>query len=189
MRKLFSVIFLILGILLLLAALLTVGLTHYFKSQNNPAEILGGLKELIPEPIAAYPENKGDMQMPVIEYNNTDYIGIIEIPQYSRSLPVCSEWNKYTVNALPCRYSGSIYDSSLVIGGSDEEGQFDFSKLISVGDSIFFTDVSGARFSLKISSIEITGDIPDFSKVESFDLAVFITNTSALDYTVIYCNY
>lgn len=188
MRGLLSRMLLIIGILLLAAAAVITVLTLYNKHINNISELLEGIEELIPDTHTAYTENVTDTRMPVVEYHNRDYIGILELPEYSRRLPILSEWNRRTVNHIPCRYTGSIYDSSLVIGTTDEKGCIDFTSELSVGDKVTFTDVSGARFELKISDITVSKDADSDTLCDGeYDLTVFVRNTLSFDYTIIRC--
>lgn len=188
MRNLMSRLLLMIGILLLVMAIAVTALTLYNKHSNNISELLKGIEALIPETHAAYTENVTDTRMPVVEYRNKDYIGILELPEYSRRLPIRSEWDRRGVNHIPCRYTGSIYDSSLVIGTTDEKGCIDFTAALSVGDKVTFTDVSGARFELKISDITVSKDADkDTLCGGEYDLTVFVRNTLSFDYTIIRC--
>ena len=86
--------------------------------------------------------------MPVLSLEGTDFMGILEFPLYDSVLPVSADWG----NPLryPHRLSGSIYDSSLQIGGTSQAGQYDFYRQVSVGDSLFFTDMEGNRMDVKL---------------------------------------
>ena len=66
------------------------------------------LRNLIPEPQGAVPEERRDHSMSVLSIDGTDFIGIIEMPRYESALPVCVNWGHIT--KYPCKFSGSIYD-------------------------------------------------------------------------------
>lgn len=188
MSKLLSRIFLVIGILLLTAALVIGTVTLYLKRLNDAEKILKELSLLIPEPYDGYITEDADIQMPVTECLGRDYIGIIELPEYSRRLPVCSDWSRNTVNHIPCRFTGSMYDSSLVIGASDEKGSIDFTRELSLGDRVSFTDVSGACFDMRISEIELSKDADREALCDGeYDMTVFVRNSLSFDYTIVRC--
>ena len=126
-------------------------------------------------------------EMPMVEINQENFVGIIEIPRFNRILPVGGIWNKNLLK-YPLVYKGSIYDRSLIIGGSDSKKQFDFMTQINEKDKVFFIDMKGKRFSYEIEKIEITKDISNLNSSE-YDLIIFVKNTYSFDYTILKCNY
>ena len=75
------------------------------------------------------------------------------------------------------------------IGCTSQKGQYDFYRDISVGDSVFFTDMEGNRFSYTVSDIryEKNAEQSTLQKNDA-DLTLFIKNVYAFEYIVIYCN-
>lgn len=178
------------GILLVLAAVALLIATRVAipKNQSNAKSIVSRLTELMPERVDGYPDGKGDKVMPCIELDGTDFVGIIEIPLYDAALPLCNVWEGADVDKYPHRYTGSLYDNSLVLGGSDNEGQFDFMKLISNGDSVYVTDMTGVRYSFSVCDIEKTDDVSYNNLLnQDCDLTFFARNTYGFDYTVVKC--
>ena len=156
--------------------------------QSN-AEIVDTLFTLMPSVHSGEKDDRVDMNMPMLEIDGENFIGIIEIPLFDRKLPVCGSWNSHKVSEFPCRYSGSLYDGSLIIGGSDAAGQFDFTKNISIGDSVFLTDMVGGQYFYRVEWIEITADVSTENLVsDKADMILFARNTYSLDYTVIQCS-
>ena len=146
------------------------------------------LYSLMPEPYDSFPDNRTSPAMPMVEIDGRNYIGILEIPAYGTSLPIGSQWDSGTVSEYPCRYLGSTYDSSLIIGGSDNKGQLDFVKKISNEDLITVTDTTGQRFTYKVTDIRRTKDVSTENLTsKEADLVLFARNTYSLDYTVIRC--
>ena len=156
--------------------------------QSN-AEIVDTLFTLMPSVHSGEKDDRVDMNMPMLEIYGENFVGIIEIPLFNRKLPVCGSWNRHKVSEFPCRYSGSLYDGSLIIGGSDAAGQFDFTKNISVGDSVFLTDMVGGQYFYRVEWIKTTADVSTEKLVsDKADLILFARNTYSLDYTVIQCS-
>lgn len=177
-----------LGVALVLLSVVFVALDYINqKSQiEENAETVSTLKSLMPEPQNGIFDNVTNTEMPRQEIGGDDFVGIIEIPQYSVNLPIYAEWNESKVSDFPCRYVGSVYNKTLIIGGTDNESQFDFTKSISVGDKAFITDTAGAKFGFSVTSIEITDDIDQAISKNESDLMLFVKNSYSFDYTVIY---
>lgn len=177
-----------LGVALVLFSVVFVALDYINqKSQiEENAETVSTLKSLMPEPQNGVFNSLLNPEMPRQEVNGDDYAGIIEIPLYGTELPIYAEWNESKVDDFPCRYAGSVYNKTLIIGGTDSEGQFDFTKSISVGDKAFITDTSGAKFGFSVANIDITDDIDQAISKNGSDLMLFVKNSYSFDYTVIY---
>lgn len=145
------------------------------------------LEALIPEPQAFLPEERFDNTMPVLALEGTDFIGLLEMPRYGSLLPVCGQWG--SPDRYPCRFSGSLYDRSLVIGATSQQGQYDFYREISVGDQIRFTDATGNRCAFTVSHLRYTdhADQAALSDREA-DLVLFIKNVYALEYIILFCS-
>ena len=191
MKRLLNNILLILGILLLASAIAFAVYSHI--SQNNSAiaskQLVDEIYSIIPEPYGAFPDDQANKAMPTVEINDMNFAGIIEVPLYESVLPVYSQWDPSKTSQFPCRYMGSVYDGTLVIGGSDNKEQLDFMKLISIGDSVYITDMTGARFAYTVSDIKITKDASTESLTDTeADLTFFAPNSTSFDYTVIYCD-
>lgn len=95
------------------------------------------------------------MEMPVIEIDGHDYIGVLSIPAISVDIPVMSEWSYPNLKIAPCRYYGSVYQGNFVIAAHDYSAHFGGLKKISVGDEVSFVDVSGNTFCFRVAEIEI----------------------------------
>ena len=86
------------------------------------------------------------------------------------------------------RFSGSMYSGSLIIGGSDNPGQLDFMKLITGGDTVYLTDMTGGRYSYTVTEILKTTDVShDNLAAGDAALVLFVRNTYGFDYTVVRC--
>ena len=126
-------------------------------------------KELVPE----YKKNP-EMEMPTVEVNGQECVGMIEIPALGLKLPVISEWSDAKLKKAPCRYSGSAYLKNMIIAGHNYRTHFSGIKRLNPGDSIVFTDADGNIFSYEVAEIETVGGY-DIEKMEAgdWDLTLF----------------
>ncbi len=179
------------GVLLILSAVAGIVLSGaYAKNAEKKAQaIVSELYSLMPDVKDAAPDDRVETSMSVIEVDGEDFAGIIEIPAYGTKLPVYAAWDKTKTFEFPCRYSGSVYEESLIIGGSDNEGQFDFMKLITGGDRIFLSETSGLRYEYTVTDILKTKDVSnEWLTAQDADLLLFARNTYSFDYTVVCCD-
>ena len=188
-RSLFQNICLLSGIMMLAAALVTLLFWQWniHASAKAAGEYVHTLRTLIPEPRGAVPEQRQDNAMAVLSLNGMDFVGILEMPAFDSSLPVGADWGN--ISRYPCCFSGSVYDRSIRIGATSQPGQYDFFREISVGDSLYFTDMTGNRYRYVVEDIRYTRhageEIPDSREA---DLMLFIQNVYAFEYIRIYCN-
>ncbi len=178
----------ILGVLLILSAVCVLLITEVSEMLNasSARKTASELRELMPEVHASFPDDRINMQLPVAEYDGESYAGIIEVPKFDCELPICSSWKKSKLSRCPAIFAGSIYSRDLVIGGSNRSGQLDFPEKISIGDSVYITDMTGARFSYEVSDIRRTKDVSSENLTEgNHDLTLFAKNKKSLDYTVV----
>jgi len=160
-------------------------------SANNAVadneKIIKLAEESMPPIREAFPEERGNNTMPAAELNGVNVAGIIELPDYGAKLPLRSSWDANAVKGIPCRYDGSVYNRTLMIGAVDGAGQFDFAAEMSVEDKLFLTDMSGGRYSYTVESIKhSTSFDADKWQAEEYDLTVFVKNSFTGEYTVIY---
>ncbi|HBK25663.1 MAG TPA: sortase [Clostridiales bacterium] len=161
------------GVLLLSAALL---LTAYNLWSDARANAIAGevLERLVPDmeenadtsPSAPiYDEGSEDvyipdyilnpaMAMPEEQIDGQTYIGVLEIPALSLTLPVISEWSYPRLKIAPCRYTGSVYLDNMVIAAHNYQSHFGKLGTLSPDDDVTFTDVDGNVFAYKVVEIE-----------------------------------
>lgn len=187
-RSIFQNICLLAGAVMMAAALVTLVFWQWniHASAKAAVEHVHTLRTLIPEPQGAMPEVRRDNSMPVLSLEGEDYIGILEIPAFGSALPVGAHWGHSS--RYPCRLTGSVYDGSIRIGATTQAGQYDFYRDISVGDALYFTDMTGNRYGYVVADIRYTRhadeENPDSREA---DLMLFLQNVYAFEYIQIYC--
>ncbi len=178
------------GILLVIAslAILIFSFANRQAAAQDAQQIVSELRTLMPETHDIVPDDRVNMTMPAMEVDGESFCGIIEIPQYSTELPVCERWKKNRVDSYPCKYTGDLYDGSLIIGAGDNTELFSFAKKIQNDDVVFITDMTGGRYAYKVSDIRRSKDVSTeyLTSIET-DLVLFVKNGLSLDYTVIRC--
>lgn len=180
-------LFIILGLLLLAAALVLTGCILF---EENRAEklSLSAVAELI-ELIESQDESKDntansnetpeyilnpDMKMPVKKINGMDYIGVLRVPALNLKLPVLNKWSYDNLTVSPCRYIGSVYLNNLIIAAHNYRSHFAFLRELQQGDSVSFTDMSCNRFNYEVVETEILlPEQVDEMKSGDWDLTLF----------------
>lgn len=134
----------------------------------------------------AVPETRADNRMPVLSAEGRDFVALIEFPAYDAELPVCDAWG--SPNRYPCRFSGSVYDGTLVIGSTDRSGQMDFAEMLCVGDAVYIIDMTGCRYAYHITDIQISAHAgQELLCNGEGELTLFIKNTMDFEYRIIRC--
>lgn len=174
--------------LLIIAAVLLLSWQWVIGSSVRQMEAdVDTLRSLIPSPQNAIPEERRDNTMSTLSAAGTDFVGIIEFPRFESSLPVCANWGN--INKHPCLFGGSVYDRTLKIGATTQKGQYDFYRSLSVGDTLYLTDMEGNRFSYSITDIKYSkkADSEALTRKKS-SLTLFIKNIYSFEYIILYCN-
>ena len=182
-------VFIIIGVCLLVTAMLLLFAWQWniHMSEQKAKEYVSVIRELIPEPQGAVQEERRDNTMSTLSIDGTDFVGILELPRFESDIPVCADWGK--LSKYPCRFSGSVYDRTMQIGGTSQKGQYDFYRDISVGDSVCFTDMEGNRFSYSVTNIRYEKNADQSTLLrEDASLTLFIKNVYAFEYILIYCD-
>jgi sortase A len=172
-RRKASTILVVVGLLLIIAAL---ALTGYNLWENYQA---GKNAQTVAEKLAGdIDDGNGkinpNMEMPVKMIKGKKYIGVLEMPTLNLMLPVLSEWSYPNLKLAPCRYTGSAYESNMVIAAHNYLTHFGRLKELNIGDTIIFKDMDGNRFVYEVYETEILQptDI-DKMKDGGYDLTLF----------------
>ena len=129
-----------------------------------------------------------DMEMPVMEIDGRDYIGVLEIPSLGLELPVLSEWSYPNLREAPCRYAGSAYKSGFVVAGHSYRSHFGSLGNLAPGAEVFFTDAEGNRLSYAAALTEtISPSGVEEMLDESWDLTLFTCDYSGRARVAVRC--
>jgi len=170
------------GLLLIVAALLLAGynLLQEHRSASSAETILRRMEAEIHVPAAETslsaalsPESEIDtqpttpqeaeipdfllnpeMDMPVMNLEGIDYIGLLQIPALELTLPICSLWSYDLLLSAPCRYTGSAYTGDLVLVAHNYDSHFGRLKDLPMGSLVFFTDADENTFIYEVSARE-----------------------------------
>lgn len=115
-----------------------------------------------------------DEEMPSLEVEGNQYIGILELPSLDLVLPVMSDWSYSKLKLSPCRFFGSAYQDNLIIAAHNYPMHFGSLKNMSVGDEILFTDMDGRLFSYTVSEFQLLDSMEiDELNAGEWDLTLF----------------
>ena len=177
------------GLCLLAVAIVTLAAWRWsIHTWENRAEgYVQTLCTLIPASRDAVPEARRDNTMSALSVEGIDFVGIVEFPGYGSVLPVAADWGKST--RYPCRFGGSIYDGTLQVGATTQRGQYDFYRELSVGDTVFYTDMEGNRYRFEVSGLRYEKHVDQASlQRQDAALTLFIKNIYSFEYLMVFCN-
>lgn len=135
-------------------------------------------------------------EMPTTVIDGYSYIGFLEIPSLSLSLPVMTDWDYNRLKVSPCRYSGSYYTDDLVICGHNYARHFSPIKWISMGADVYFTNVNGESIHYITSNIEtvkptnidsMIDNINNGGNGNDWDMTLFTCNTGGQTRCAVRC--
>lgn len=195
MKRLFhdriSVICILLGVALILGA---AGVAIASRVKDSRAKVdadrlLQKVQAMMPPAVNCVPEERGNNTMASMQIDGVNVVGVLEFPQYGRSLPVVSEWDTARVSSVPSRFTGSIYDSSLIIGAVDSQNQIPFAGSLEVGTEVVLTDMEGGRYTYRVSAIHHAKHAT-LEKLQEgdYDLTIFVKDSENAQYLLIRCN-
>ena len=176
------------GVCLLLgAAVLLLSWQWSIASAEKRAEaFVSSIRASLPPTQGAVAEERRDNSMATLSVDGIDFVGILEMPRFGAALPVGAQWGR--PSKYPCRFDGSIYTDTLKIGTASQRGQFDFYREISVGDSVFFTDMEGNRYGYAVSALHYAKSADQAAlHREEAALTIFVQNQYAFEYLMIFC--
>ena len=189
MRKKRAICIAVGAILILGAVGLFVGLRiSSHESVANREATLTFLESVLPERSAGIKEERSNPVMPTVYCDGTDYVAIVEIPKSGVKLPIADRWNSRLVRSVPCRFAGTAYDGSLVIGGADDNEQFSFVSAADIGDSVQLTAMTGEVFTYRVKNVRHAKS-SDAKTLTSGggDLTLFAKSNSLGDMIMVIC--
>lgn len=188
MKKRKTTLFLAAGVCLILlgVALLLLQQLRMHRGNERSFQVAAKIEALLPERTLGVPG--GDTGMPVLQIDGTDYAALLEIPSFGLTLPVADRWDSGKLHFGPARFYGSAYDGSLIIGGADDPGQFEFCGRIEQGAQVILTDMTGARFTYSVSKVGRAKHADAQWLTEGdWDLTLFVQDVYAMEYIAVRC--
>ena len=175
------------GILLLaisLCLLVLPQVMHYYGARHA-ADTVARIEAALPNRIAGAPDSYRVMQMPTLEVDGEDYIGLLEISAHSVILPIGNDWQAAQLYRHPCRFDGTAYDGSLIIGGGSR--QMACLKQMQNGDKVTVTDMHGAIFTYTVTRIRRADRADGDTLRSTAALTLFARDANNMDYVIVEC--
>lgn len=191
MKNKLSIICQILGIILIIVAL---GLCIYnvifdYTSGKKSKEALEEIENILQEkPIDDSFDylNNPNKEMPKLNIDGKNYIGIISIPSIDIELPVLNEYTVKNLKQAPVLYKGSIYQNNAIIIAHNSTSHFKKIQKMKEKDQVMFTDLDGHQFKYEVVKKEnISETNPDLLDQGEWDLSLFTCYSSNIKYRVV----
>ena len=180
----------VLGALLLLLGLGALIAQQLLIRNNTTANenVTQQIRQILPEGSTGTMVDYSSPEMPVLQLEDTDYVCLLEVPTFGLELSIHDQWDPGILTTQPSRFWGSIYDGTLILGGSNHEGQFAFCSLLDVGDPIHITDMQGTQFRYRVEKIQrsASADFEVLSNSE-YPLTLFVRERYENRYIIVRC--
>ncbi len=192
MRKKISVIFVIIGALLIFSALALVlfNVTKAKKCTETAQNVLVQMKNSMPIEYFPNKEQEKFEQIIVdeiypeipeyIEIDGNKFIGYIRIEKIGVELPVMQDWSYEKMDVSPCVYKGSLDEKNLIVMAHNYSGFFIDLKDLSSDDLVEFVKCSGEVLQFKVTNIEL---------IAGYDGETLVGDEENWDLTLLTCNY
>ena len=96
-----------------------------------------------------------EMEMPTVRVDENGYIGILTIPSQGLELPVLAECTDKGLRIAPSRFQGSAYTGDMILAGHNYDSHFGRISNLHLGDTVYFTDIDGNRFTYRMIDLVI----------------------------------
>lgn len=206
MKRKFGILFIIIGILLILAALLLIGYNRYESQSASKASqsvlavmqstveettVSSAVEDVYVDHIDPYDKEAAEIaaEMTEKEIDGEYYIGYLSIPILELELPVISEWSYPRLRIAPCRHFGSTKTDDLVIAAHNYDSHFGRLKQLKAGDLLTFTDMDGEKILYEVQVIDVLQpDAVDTVRNSDFDLVLYTCTYGGESRVVVFCN-
>lgn len=157
MKRFFANLLMLLGALLLAAAL---GLFCWNRRQESAADAAAAaavaqLELQLPQHPAAPLYTAQPAPMATARVDGVDYIGILALPALGLELPIAADWDYATLKKAPCRYTGTVEEENLVLCAHNYSRHFGRLTQLRAGDAVTFTDLDGIVTAYTVASVEV----------------------------------
>ncbi len=143
------------------------------------------------ESIGGSSDNYGDSSQTeetYIEVEQKRYIGILQIPSLNLELPIMADYSYDELYNSPCRYSGSVATSDIIIAAHNYRYFFGPIDNLNSGDKLIFTSADGQIYSYSVVQSElIDGDDANSLRANSddWDMTLFTCTWSGTSRLVV----
>lgn len=127
-------------------------------------------------------------EMPVIEIDGHEYIGYVSIPDLELELPVMAEWDYSRLKTAPCRQFGSSRTDDLVIAAHNYMSHFGALSSLEEGAEILFTDMDGIENRYTLQRLDtLAPDAVDAVQNSGYDLVLYTCTPGGATRVVAFC--
>lgn len=206
-HKIFGTAFVVLGVILILAALsmAVFNLWQEEKSGLSAGLAMEQLLEQMPEdatpatpdipnlpvalPVTGEPSGEPEFRsMPEIQVDGISYVGYLSIPALKLELPVISESTEENLEIAPCRFFGTVYQKDFVIGGHRYRRHFRKLSTLGYGERLSFTDVEGNVYIYEVAECEVLKpNEAEYLCTGEWDLSLFTCTPGGMTRVVLRC--
>lgn len=135
------------------------------------------------------PQETPSPEMPVKVIDGYEYIGYISIPDLKLELPVMSEWDYSRLKVAPCRQFGSTGTDDLVIAAHNYNSHFGRLSSLEIGAEIIFTDMNGEVNRYSLNRLDtLKPNAVDVVQNSGFDLVLYTCTIGGATRVVAFCN-
>lgn len=175
-----GVIFLVFGSLLILVS----GMLCAFNiAEDNRA---GKQSAQIVKQLQTEQTNSGDE---IIVEDVGTFCGRIIIEKIDIELPVFKDWNYTKLKTAPCRYTGSIENSDMIIAAHNYKSHFGKLNQLNSGDTVVFVDANGTEHKYTVEQItELDGTNVEDMKSGDYGLTLFTCTKGGKQRVTVRCN-
>lgn len=202
--KKFGIVFVVIGAVLILSALLLFVHNEHedvqagIQSETVLADmhtVIAERKEIHLNPARITHDNSEptdateENELPAVEVQGFSCVGIISIPKIEIELPVLADWDYIRLTVAPCRQFGSSRSDDLVIAAHNYSSHFGGLSNLDLGEEIIFTDMDGIenRYELK-RLVTLAPDAVDAVQNSGHDLVLYTCTPGGATRVVAFCD-
>ena len=204
MRKFFGTLCVVLGTVLVLAAL---GVTCLNLWQEECAGVHADqameqlLEQMPQETVPATPDmpvlnpelptasqDPTYQAMPEVIIDGIPYIGYLNIPALKLELPVIGESSEENLEIAPCLFYGTVYNKNFVIGGHRYRRHFRKLSTLGYGERLSFTDMEGNVYIYEVAECEVVEPYEaEYLCSGDWDLSLYTCTPGGMTRVVLRC--
>lgn len=129
-------------------------------------------------------------EMPTLLIDGYEYVGYLSIPDLELELPVMAEWDYNRLKIAPCRHFGSSRTDDLVIAAHNYKTHFGSLSSLKEGAEVIFTDMDGIenRYVLVRDPETLAPDAVDAVQNSGYDLVLYTCTPGGATRVVAFCD-